>query len=345
MTPANIFYIYRVSPHEKGHIEHRILGKFVLENGHFEILEDHGLPEGLASMKPAQAARVIHRFTNSMYYRIVCLQDVIDGHHPEFISDAKVKQEIDQDLQASLGRGGDSEPQNSDFEYDRIGGDGPRTLSVSDGQVFLDNQLLSQDEIDLVKQHVQTGKAFLRRKVKKAESIFQDPMARHLDEDSLVPGVGNLRAYNRFVNSGQPGLHMHFNVHHVRHLNKTHGQDFGDKAIRAVGSAIKNTARELIGKNAKVFRIGGDRFVAHIPTAEGAALVARGVRQSIEGIPPVQGTHRLAVSIGIGPSKEHADWALHDAHGERNRRGYSPGQTKTHVAVRIPDGLNGPIPD
>ena len=344
MTPANIFYVYRLSPHDKGHVESRVIGKFLLENGNFEVLEDHGLPEGLASMPPAQAAQVLHRYTSSMYYRVVNLQDVIDGHHPELIPDASAKQEIDQDLQASLGSKG-AEPQSSDFEYDRIGGDGPRKLSVSDGQVFMDNQLLSQDEIDLVKQHVQSGKAFLRRKMAKAESIFQDPMARHLEEDSLVPGVGNLRSYNAFTKVAPPGLHIAFNIHGTRHLNKTHGQEYGDKAIRAVGSAIQNTARQLVGREARVFRLGGDRFVAHVPSTDGAALLARGVRQSLEGIPPVQGTHRLAVSIGIGPSKEHAEWALHDAHGERNRRGYPPGQTKTHAAVRIPNGLNGPIPD
>lgn len=344
MTPENIYYIFNVKPHEAGHLERLLLGKFVLDNGHFEILEDHGLPKGLAAKSPAEAANIIHRYTSSMYYEVVNLQDLMNGLHPELIKDHETKESMDEDLRATIGKNAATETPSSEFEYDRIGGEGPRILSVSDGQVFLDNHLLNQDEIDRVQSHVRDGKAFLRRRMRKSEGIFNPGMQRHLEEDSSIPGVGNLRAYNNFMKSPPPGLHMHINLHDTRHINQTHGHEMGNRAIRALGTGLKDVARTLIGKEAKVFRLGGDKFAVHVPSTEGAALLARGIRQHLENIPPVKGTHRLSVSVGVGPSKEHAQWALHDSTGERNRRGYPPGQAKTHVSMRIPGGLDGPLP-
>jgi hypothetical protein len=343
MTPANVYLIYKIHPHAKGHIEKTLLGKFALENGTFEILEDHGLPKDLASKPPAQAARLLHRFTNSMYYDVINMQDLMNGLHPDYIKDHDTKQAIDDEMKAAVTRGGPETPA-SDFEFDRIGGEGPRKLSVSDGQVFMDGHLLSQDEIDLVQGHVKGGKAFLRR-MAKAESIFNPGMdPKILEEDHSIPGVGNLRAYNNFMSAAPPGLHVHVNLHDTGHLNHTYGHEIGHRAIQATGKALHHVARSLIGRDARVFRLGGDKFAVHVPSTEGAALLARGLRQHLESIPPVNGTHNLTVSMGVGPSKEHAEWALHDANGEKNRRGYKPGQARTHVAMRIPGGLEGPLP-
>ena len=109
-----------------------------------------------------------------------------------------------------------------------------------------------------------------------------------------------------------------------------------------MGSAIQHVARSLIGKDAPTFRLGSDKFVVHVPSTEGAALFARGLRQHLEGVPAVNGTHKLAVSMGIGPSKEHALWGLHESTDIKNRMGYKPGQSKTHVTLKIP-GLEGAI--
>lgn len=343
-TPENIYYIFNVKPHEAGHLDRVLLGKFLLDNGNFQILEDHGLPKGLVSKPPAEAANIIHRYTTSMYYEVVNLQDLMNGLHPELIKDHETKESMDDDLRTQIGKTAHSEPASQDFEYDRVGGEGPRTLSISDGQVFLDNHMLTQDEINKVQENVKTGKAFLRRKMKKAEPVFNDGMRRHLEEDSAIPGVGNLNAYNTFMKAAPPGLHMHINLHDTRAINSTYGHQTGNRAIQALGKGLKETARTLIGKDAHVFRLGGDKFAVHVPSTEGAALLSRGIRQHLESIVPVKGTHKLSVSIGVGPTKDHAQWALHDSTGERNRRGYPPGQAKTHVSIRIPGGLEGPLP-
>jgi GGDEF domain-containing protein len=345
MTPENIYYIFNVKPHVKGHIERVLLGKFMLGEGKFEILEDHGLPKKLQTGHAAEAANIIHRLTTSMYFEVTNLQDLINGLHPELIKPIDAKAGMDDDIRTVIGKQATQEPQSSDFEYDRVGGEGPRVLSVSDGQVFLDGHLLTADEIERVQGHVKSGQAYLRSKLKKAESIYNpgmDPrMDRHLNEDSHVPGLGNLRAYNQFVTNAPPGLHIHINAHDMKHVNRAYGHETGHRAIRATGAAIQHIARSLIGPEARAFRLGGDKFMVHVPSTEGAALFARGLRQHLEGVPAINGTHRLAVSMGIGPTKEHAQWGLHESTAQKNRSGYQPGQSKTHVTLKIPGALDG----
>lgn len=346
MTPENIFFVYRTSFDQKDEPHSVMLAKFLLDNGNFEILENHGLPEDFEDHSVAEQANIIHRYSTSMYYKVVNLADMIAGKHPELMKDVDTKVAIDDDLKRLLGEK-DSSPKSEDFEYDRVGGEGPRILSVSDGQVFLDGHLLAEDEINHVKENVTGGKAFLRRRMAKAESTFNEGMSpqmvRHLTEDSSIPGMGNLKSYNEYMKSSPKGIHVHVNMHDIRDLNRTHGPTVGTQTIHAVGHAIKDTARNLIGPDAKTFRLGGDKFSVHVPSTEGAALFARGLRQRLESIPAIRGTHNLAVSMGVGPSKEHAEWAMHDSTAERNRMGYKPGQSKTHVSVRVPDGYEGPV--
>lgn len=348
MTPENIYFIFNVKPHAKGHIERVLLGKFLLGEGKFEVLENHGLPDEILNDTPAQAARAIHRLTSSMYYEVVNMQDLINGLHPEFIKPIDEKESLAADIKNVIGQQ-EQEAPSGDFEYDRVGGEGPRVLSVSDGQVFLDGHLLTADEVKRVQEHVQTGKAYLRNKSKmaKAESIYNpgmDPrMERHLNEDSTVPGLGNLRAYNNFVANAPPGLHIHVNAHDIKHINSTYGHETGHRAVRAIGTAINHIARTLVGSKTPAFRLGGDRFMVHVPSTEAAALFARGLRQHLEGVPAVNGTHRLAVSMGIGPTKDHAQWGLHESTQKKNQTGYAPGQSKTHVTLKIPGALEGDL--
>jgi len=342
MDSSNIYYVFYTVPHENGELEKVLKGKFLLENGNFEVLENHGALDGVSALSPADASAYIFRLSHSMYTRVINLQDLLNGMHPEFLKDAVTKQAVDNDAK-NLVQGEQPTPV-TEFEYDRVGGEGPRILSVSDGQVFLDGFPLGEAEVAKVKQNVRGGAAFLRRKLSKAESIFNPGMERHLNEDSEVQGVGNLRAYNNFMQAPPPGLHIHLNMNDVRHLNATYGQSVGTHAVKAVGTSTRDVARTLIGQNARVFRLGGDRFVVHVPSTEAAALFARGLRQHLEQIPAINGTHKLSVTMGVGPSKEHANSALLDSMNERQRIGYPPGQSKTHVSIRIPGALEGPLP-
>lgn len=346
MTPENIYYIFHVVPHAKGHIERVLLGKFFLGDGKFEVLEDHGLPEELADAQPVKGARIIHRLANSMYYEVINAQDMANGLHTNHIKSTDEKAGQEADIQNVINQQS-QEPPSSDYEYDRVGGEGPRMLSVSDGQVFLDGHLLTADEIARVQDHVKTGKAYLRNKLKKSDSIYNpgmDPrMERHMNQDSSIPGMGNLRAYNNFVQNAPPGLHIHVNAHDIKHVNNTYGHETGHRTVRAIGAAINHIARTLVGGKTPTFRLGGDKFMVHVPSTEAAALFARGLRQHLEGVPAVNGTHKLAVSMGIGPTKEHAQWGLHESTQQKNQTGYPPGQSKTHITLKIPGAYNGDV--
>jgi hypothetical protein len=111
-----------------------------------------------------------------------------------------------------------------------------------------------------------------------------------------------------------------------------------------MGTAIKEARDETVGtKHGKVFRIGGDEFTVHVPTHEHAAHFMRNLRQKLEAIPPVGGTHQLSVSAGIGTSPQQADQAQIQAKVAKKAAGYKPGMAKTHVYSAVP-GHEGHIP-
>ena len=331
-TLENIFFVFNTKPHEKGHVERVLLGKFLLNNGHFEILEDHGLPEGLDTLPPAEAAKQIHRLTTSMYFEVVNMQDLVNGLHPDLIKDKATQDALHDDIKTVIGKSSKDEPEN-DFEYDRIGSEGPKKLSISDGQVFLDGHLLTEEEVNKIQEHVQTGQAYLKKitKAKLNKSEADPKIHRILNEDSSIPGVGNLKAFKEFKASNPKGMNISINAHDIKDINSSFDHETGHTAVRAIGLMINHGVRSLAGKDGHVFRIGGDKFLVHLPSPELAGMFARHLRQHLEGIPPVGGSHNLSVSMGIGPTLEHSQWALHSATAEKNRSQYKPGQSQTHI--------------
>lgn len=334
----NIYFIFYVRPHPSGKVHRVNLGKFHLQDGQFEVLEDHGLPGDLAKKKPAEAAAIIARLTTSMYYEVVNMHDLLQGLHPELLRELKDSEPYGDMVMSIAETGHGLADSAADFEYERVGGEGPRTLSVSDGQVFLDGHLLSEAEIEKVQEQVKQGKAFLRKKMKKSEQmgVSEEKNHPHFTEDSLIPGVGNLAALKRFrAEQKGEGAFVHFNLHGLREINTGHGYPSGNLAVSSFGRGIRDSARQLAGGKAKVFRLGGDRFVAHVPSVESAALVARGVRSHLESVPPINGSHSMSASIGIGPTEDAAQSAMSQAEARRTRK---LGQEKTHVAMSMPAG-------
>lgn len=332
MTPDSTFYVFRIHHHGK-ETHRRVLAKFHLENGQFTLLENHGVfPPDIESRSPAEASKLVENLTRSMYFEVVNAKELVQGFHPHLLKEVKSN---GGDIRQVVAGNETAPPPTGEFEYDRVGGEGPRQLVVHDGKVFLDGQELSSTEVLRVKDHVKTGKAYLRTKLQKGESIFNPGMAPH-ERDSTVPGAGNLYSYNQFLKNAPPGLHVHINLHDIAHLNNTHGHQVGNDAIAAMGKGIKKTADELVGRNSRVFRLGGDNFAVHVPSAEAAALFARGLRQHFESIPAVKGSHSFAASIGVGADPDSAKLALTQAKSEKASKKYPPGKSKTHVVMSLP---------
>lgn len=82
-----------------------------------------------------------------------------------------------------------------------------------------------------------------------------------------LTGTGSYTYFQSYVDrAGKRGdyLMVMFDVNGLKHANDTIGHDAGDKLISAVGQGIK----AAVGSTGKVFRIGGDEFMAIVMTAD-----------------------------------------------------------------------------
>jgi diguanylate cyclase (GGDEF)-like protein len=163
---------------------------------------------------------------------------------------------------------------------------------------------------------------------------------RGLYGDQMVPSIGNKRAYKDFLSRPRPGVHVMMDANDFKAINDELGHDTGDKAISHMGAAMREAMDETVGReHGKLFRFGGDEFAAHVPTYEHAAQFSRALRSKLEAVPPLGGTHRLSVSLGLGHDPETADQALNiHAKGAKNAAIQSL-STTAGKKVRAPEAM------
>lgn len=276
------------------------------------------------------------------------------------------------------------------FDYQRAGMDEPHTVEIVGGQVLLDGNVLKPEEVQVLLSNVQNGAATLRYKhspiqkmeamlidLQKAETLGDsmeqlkalvaaghlkpehfDTIRRELYQDEMVPSIGNKRAYREHLeNEGRGGVHVMLDANDFKSINDELSHEHGDQAIKAMGGALRNAVDKTVGaQNAKIHRFGGDEFHVHVPTHEHAAQFLRGLRQELENVPPVGGTHKLSMSAGIGTSPQTADAALNHGAKEQKKAAIAAlgGDPTARVGrVRAPHALyahsavpghEGPIP-
>lgn len=365
----NIVYVFSVHPHpEKDEIHHALRGKLWIQNGHATVLEDHGLAEHpLESYSADDAARIVHRLMRSQRSIVATAHELRTGRHPELLP--TITDKTPSNLSEALGHEAPAGHKVSEFEYHREGMPAPQSLKVSGTASYLDDQPLGPDELQRVLANLQSGKATLRHLAKSEDLVKIEPhlatalgqirnavrqghvhpdalrtVNRSLFTDTMVPTIGNRAAYRDFMSRPREGVHVHLDGNDFGSINKTHSHEVGNHAIIAMGKALRSAMDEAVGrKNGKLFRTGGDEFVAHVPTHEHAALFARTLRNKLEAIPAIRGTHRLSMSLGFGPTHEHAEEALKDAKAAKRAANALPGQAQTHAASRMP-GREGLIP-
>lgn len=268
------------------------------------------------------------------------------------------------------------------FDYKRIGMDNAQTVEFQGSKVLLNGHVLEHEEVERIIRNLKEGTATLRYKrnttpaqvVQKHESLFEDLVkiephladslshirgavkAGHLPEsvlrgmtkeiftDSMVPRMGNAKAYKDFLSRPKKGIHIRLDGNDFGQINKVHSFDHGNQAIIAMGNAMREAMDEAVGsKHGKLHRIGGDEFSAFVPTHEHAANFMRNLRSKLEKIPPIGGTHSLSVSAGFGRTPEESDQASIHAKGAKKKMNYQHGQSKTHVHSLVP-GFEGAIP-
>lgn len=125
------FRIYRIF-HTQGDPESMIVGRFLLHEGKFYILEDHdGLfqdfPEDMLDQRHVQ---LFNSIMHSGYYRIVSENEANEGHHDELIEELDL---------------GDKEP---DSEFYLTGQSiQPQRLQYFGNVALLDGQKLTEEEL------------------------------------------------------------------------------------------------------------------------------------------------------------------------------------------------------
>jgi GGDEF domain-containing protein len=192
-----------------------------------------------------------------------------------------------------------------------------------------------------------TGALKQLREAAKAGHIHPDHLrsiTQHIFQDDMIPHMGNRKAYSDFASRPKQGVHIRMDGNDFGQINKVHGFEAGNHAIKAMGGALQAAMKETAGhKRGKTFRIGGDEFHAFIPDYEDAVNFTRAARKHLESIPAIGGTHGLSLSIGMGHSPEHAEKALIHAKTAKKQQNYPIGGAKTHVHSLVP-GKEGAVP-
>jgi GGDEF domain-containing protein len=352
MGLESIYYVFGVHPQENGEVHHTLKGKFWLNNGDFRLLEDHGISPGhdLECLPPAAVSALIQSMQSSQRRLVVSAEDLRQGLYPDLLPDITKPRGMPADLREAMGlqiNDPEEQEKTSMFDYHRTGMPAAQQLEVRGTKAFLDGQALSPEELKQVMGNVSSGNAKLRHRLAKTDLAKSDPvlmshmksvspdqtnlMVRTMFHDTLIPSIGNRKAYKEFLSEAPPGVHVHINANDMWHLNKTHGPETGNLALAAIGKAVGQSMEESAGKKARAFRTGGDNFVVHVPKHEDAALFARNLRTKLEGIPTVRGTHKLSVSMGLGDSAEQAHEAMKTAKAKKIANQKILGQSESHI--------------
>jgi diguanylate cyclase (GGDEF)-like protein len=267
------------------------------------------------------------------------------------------------------------------WHYTRAGHDQPHVLEAKEGKYLLDGNPLEDHEVATILDNVRSKAGKIRyvkgvgsqaqRKVIKMEMLFaslrksdmdpdsalahldaiggngdkktQDAIAalrRHVFEDQMVPGLGNKFAYQKFAEKNIPGTTVVGDANFFKGINDELGHEAGDAAIKAMGNAWRDAAAE-VGQS-KAHRFGGDEFHAHFPSYEHAANFARTLRAKLDQVPPVGGTRKLSMSLGIGHDFPSADKAVYQA--KQQKGAHTPATIPSMLAHSLHRGYEGPMP-
>ena len=133
-------------------------------------------------------------------------------------------------------------------------------------------------------------------------------LARHIYTDTLVPKVGNKFAYNDFLSRHRnSGVHISMDANSFGSINKEHGFEYGNEAIKQMFNTASEVSRQFSGK---LFRVGGDEGRLYFPNEEKAVGFANEFKKKLAQNPKIAGKHQVSVAMGIGWSPEQAEKAL-----------------------------------
>jgi diguanylate cyclase (GGDEF)-like protein len=174
-------------------------------------------------------------------------------------------------------------------------------------------------------------------------------LTRHIYEDPMTSGLGNKKAWTEFKAKKKPGTYIQMDGNNFKAVNDAFGHEGGDAAIKAFGRAARQAMDEAVGNvHGKLFRNGGDEFIAHVPSHEHAAKFSRLLSQKLDALPPIEGKHQLSMAYGFGHTPDVADQALYEAkkqkvHPETGRPKWPIGKVPNLAHSLVP-GHEGALP-
>lgn len=371
--PIDTPEVYKMSVAMDG--KHRQTGRFMIANDQLHHLENyHGIMENMLPEGPFDGNMIskINHLRNSPYVSIerdsipLTPKTTAPSHVP-LLPTAKIPAH-----------------RPSVFQYMRVGMDKPHLLEIIDGHHFLDGNKLSYQEMATVMQNIKNKAATLRypkskyaNQIQKMEQVLEDLMKNeelnpedalshisaavkaghihpdvetalrnHVFGDPMVPGIGNKYAYQQFRSKNHPGVYISADLNDLKGTNDQLGHDAGDSMIKGAFGAMRDVAAKV--GNGKVFRPGGDEAMIHFPSHEHAAQFIRHAQESMDRIPPINGTHKISSSFGLGNDFATADKALYHAKAQKinpqtGLRNFPIGQTP-HLSHSLVPGHVGPIP-
>jgi diguanylate cyclase (GGDEF)-like protein len=376
----HIQHVYRFIPGPDLKIRRHAAGRFMTAGQHLNILEDyHGHLRGTLSEGPLDhwKQQQIANLKINHKYEVVPLPEIRAGRRPELWESPQVQpapapirsfeyirhgQDKADHLEYVGGRPHlnghplDHEQTQALLQHIRNGHaliryKQDRGVAVQKMETWLENLMKSDDPEVAHQVHSALGK--LDELVRSghldpqhAEALrnhaFKDPMTGHT--------MGNKFAYTDFLNrvDAKGGVHVALDGNDFKSVNDKFGHEAGDRAIKALGQALRGSMEEVAPGQGKLFRTGGDEFAAHLPTHEHAAAFGRALRNRLEAMTPIEGQHRLSMSMGFGTSPQHADTALYHAKAQKldpltGASKYSSG-TAPNMAHSLVPGFEGPVP-
>lgn len=383
---VNHVYAFHLGP--DGKIGRHPAGRFLTAGQHLHVLEDyHGdlgdhLTEGpLDADKLAQ----ISAFKDSHRHEVVPLSEMLDGQRPELWTPPDFQPRPPSVFEVV--RHGQETPDHLEF----VGGVGhlngvplkPEQLKAilhhaRNGHAAVRYKHNEQEskvlKMELVFQTLMKGTdpqsaENVHSALDRLDQLVRDgllephhaeALRNHAFKDPMTGNVmGNKFAYQDFLNrtQGRGGIHVVMDGNDFKSVNDKFGHETGDHAIKAMGGALRSAMDEAVGQGeGKLFRVGGDEFAAHVPTHEHAARFARALRDKLEALTPIQGTHRLSMGLGFGADPHSADLALYEAKkqkydpagmaGNDSRKWvskFAPGAAPSFAHSLVP-GFEGPVP-
>jgi diguanylate cyclase (GGDEF)-like protein len=380
MLPNDVHHVYHVIDKD-GAKQYYPAGRFLVNDGSIAHLEDyHGhlaehIPEG--AIDDYTMSKLGQHIDNVAHSSHTALRG---GHHHHLIPMAQLDP-LPVQAPAPAAQDHIEVKPPSVWHYHRSGHDQPHTLEAREGKFMLDGNPLEHHEVATILDNVRTKAAKIRyangvmaqkqaQTIAKMERVFKTlrkndvsdaegalhhleglgldddrtktaiaSLRRQVFDDQMVPGLGNKYAYKKFAERNVPGTTVVGDANFFKNINDTHGHEAGDAAIKAMGSAWRDASNEVGGK---AHRFGGDEFHAHFPTYEHAANFARNLRSKLDQVPPINGTNKLSMSLGIGHDFPTADKAVY--HAKQGKGMHTPSTVPSVLAHSLHQEFPGSVP-